>query len=93
ITVYDKTQGAQNVQGYLHGVFGFDKKKIRVMNPYVGGAFGSGLRPQYQVYLATLAAKMLERSVRVVLTRQQMFSHVHRPEAIQSISLGTDAAG
>ncbi len=93
ITVHDKTQGSQNVQGYLCSVFGFSKSDVRVLNPYVGGAFGSGLRPQYQVYLATLAAKMLERSVRVVLTRQQMFSHVHRPEAVQSVSLATDEAG
>jgi xanthine dehydrogenase YagR molybdenum-binding subunit len=93
ITVYDKTQGPQNVQQYLASIFGFAKKKVRVVNAYVGGAFGSGLRPQYQVYLATLAAGMLERSVRVVMTRQQMFSHVHRPEAIQTISLATDPAG
>ena len=93
ITVYDKTQGSQNVQNYLSGIFGFSKDEVRVRNPYVGGGFGSGLRPQYQVFLATLAAKMLERSVRVSLTRQQMFSHVHRPEALQTISLGADATG
>ena len=93
ITVYDKTQGPQNVQAYLAAVFGFSAKNVRVMNPYVGGGFGSGLRPQYNVYLATLAAKMLERSVRVVLTRQQMFSHVHRPEAAHSVSLGTATDG
>ena len=93
ITVHDKTQGAQNVQGYLASVFGFSKKDVRVLNPYVGGAFGSGLRPQYQVFLATLAAKKLERSVRVVLTRQQMFSHVHRPEAVQTVALATDHDG
>lgn len=93
ITVYDKTQGSQNVQSYLASVFGFSPDDVRVLNPYVGGAFGSGLRPQYQVYLATLAAKMLERSVRVVLTRQQMFTHVHRPEALQSVRLATDAQG
>ena len=52
LTVYDKTQGSQNVQAYLASVFGFSAKDVRVLNPYVGGAFGSGLRPQYQVYLA-----------------------------------------
>ena len=93
ITVHDKTQGAQNVQQYLAAIFGFSKKNVRVLNPYVGGAFGSGLRPQYHVYLATLAAKKHARSVRVVLTRQQMFTHVHRPEAIQTVSLATDDAG
>lgn len=93
ITVHDKTQGPQNVQTYIANIFGFSKDKVRVLNPYVGGAFGSGLRPQYQVYLAVMAAKKLERSVRLVLTRQQMFTHVHRPEAVQSVRLGTDIAG
>ncbi len=93
ITVYDKTQGSQNVQSYIANIFGFAKDKVRVLNPYVGGGFGSGLRPQYQVYLAVMAAKLLERSVRLVLTRQQMFTHVHRPEATQSVQLGTDGAG
>ena len=93
ITVYDKTQGSQNVQTYIANIFGFSKDKVRVLNPYVGGGFGSGLRPQYQVYLAVMAAKLLERSVRLVLTRQQMFTHVHRPEATQSVRLGTDGAG
>jgi xanthine dehydrogenase YagR molybdenum-binding subunit len=93
ITVYDKTQGAQNVQSYLAEVFGYRSDEVRVMNPYVGGAFGSGLRPQYHVFLATMAAKMLKRSVRVTMTRQQMFTHVHRPAAIQSVALGANADG
>lgn len=93
IIVYDKTQGSQNVQAYLAGVFGMSKSKVRVRNEFVGGAFGSGLRPQYQVYLATMAARHLERSVRVSMTRQQMVSHVHRPEASQSVALATNVAG
>ena len=93
LTVYDKTQGPQNVQSYITSIFGFASDKVRVLNPYMGGGFGSGLRPQYQVFLAVLAAKALERSVRVVLTRQQMFSFVHRPEAKQSIKLATDPNG
>lgn len=93
ITVYDKTQGPQNVQGYVARVFGFKQANVRVLNPYVGGAFGSGLRPQYQVYLACMAAKKCERSVRVVLTRQQMFTHVHRPEAQEDLQLGADERG
>jgi xanthine dehydrogenase YagR molybdenum-binding subunit len=93
ITVYDKTQGPQNVQAYLAAIFGYSAKDVRVMNPYVGGGFGSGLRPQYQVYLAVLAAQMVERSVKVVMTRQQMFTHVHRPEAVQEVRLAANADG
>ncbi|WCT73802.1 xanthine dehydrogenase family protein molybdopterin-binding subunit [Sphingomonas naphthae] len=93
LTVHDKTQGPAQVQDYLCNVFGFEPDDVRVLNPYVGGAFGAALRPLYHVFLATLAAKMLERSVRVVLTRQQMFTHVHRPEAIQRVALGAEADG
>jgi xanthine dehydrogenase YagR molybdenum-binding subunit len=93
ITVHDKTQGPQNVQAYLAAVFEMKKEDVRVLNPYVGGAFGSGLRPQYQVFLAVLAARMLARSVRVTMTRQQMFTHVHRPEAVQHVRLGGTADG
>lgn len=93
IIVYDKTQGPQNTHAYLASVFGLSKNKLTVRNPFVGGAFGSGLRPQYQVYLATMAALYLKRSVRVTMTRQQMVSHVHRPELFQSISLGANEAG
>lgn len=92
-TVHDKTQGAHNVQAYLVAAFRLKKDQVRVLNPYVGGGFGSGLRPQYHVYLAMLAATKLGRSVRVTMTRQQMVTHVHRPEAIQSISLGCDGDG
>ena len=93
LIVYDKTQGSQNIQSYLTRVFGLSKDKIIVRNPYVGGAFGSGLRPQNQVFLATMAALHLKRSVRVTMTRQQMVSHVHRPNAIQSVALGCDENG
>jgi len=74
LTVYDKTQGVQNVQRYVCSIFDLKPENVRVMSPFVGGAFGSGLRPQYQVVLAVLAALALKRSVRVVLTRQQMYS-------------------
>ena len=65
ITVFDKTQGAQNCRNYVAGVFGMPRDKVRVLSPYVGGAFGAGLRPQYELPLAVLAALALQRSVRV----------------------------
>ena len=93
LTVYDKTQGVQNVQRYLCGIFDMKPDDVRVMSPFVGGAFGSGLRPQYQVVLAVLAARSLERPVRLVLTRQQMYSLGYRPAMIQRIELGATAGG
>ena len=65
VTVYDKTQGVQNVHRYLCGALVIEPDDVRVMSPYMGGGFGSGLRPQYQVLLAALAARALKRSVRL----------------------------
>jgi xanthine dehydrogenase YagR molybdenum-binding subunit len=93
MTVYDKTQGAQNVLGYVCNVFGLSKDDVRVVSPFVGGAFGLGLRPQYQLFLAVLAARELKRPVRVSLTRQQMFSLGHRPQTLQRVSLGARLDG
>ncbi|MFC6622549.1 xanthine dehydrogenase family protein molybdopterin-binding subunit [Novosphingobium panipatense] len=93
ITVYDKIQGSQGDQAYLASAFGLGKKNVRVVNAYVGGGFGSGLRPQWQVQVAVMAAIHLERSVRVVMTRAQMFTHVHRPECTYSIRLGAEHTG
>jgi xanthine dehydrogenase YagR molybdenum-binding subunit len=93
LTVYDKTQGVQNVQHYLCGVLDVDSDRVRVMSPFMGGGFGSGLRPQFQAVLAALAALALKRSVRVVLTRQQMYGLGYRPAMIQRIELGSKADG
>ncbi|MBU0854166.1 MAG: molybdopterin-dependent oxidoreductase, partial [Gammaproteobacteria bacterium] len=58
LEIYDKTQGVQNCMRYLEGVFDMEGK-IRILSPFVGGAFGSGLRPQYQLTLAVMAALKL----------------------------------
>ena len=93
LTVYDKTQGVQNVQRYLCSVFEKKPDEVRVMSPFVGGAFGLGLRPQYQVVLAMLGALALQRSVRLVLTRGQMYGLGHRPATIERLALGAKADG
>src|SRR5262249_35728369 len=93
ITVYDKTQGVQNVRDYLCTLFACPDDQLRVLAPFVGGAFGAGLRPQYQAFLAVLAARALKRPVKLSLTRQQMFSLHYRPIAWQHVSLGASPDG
>ena len=93
LTVHDKTQGVQNVHKYVCSVFGLQPEDVRVLSPFMGGGFGSGLRPQYQVVLAVLAARALQRPVRVVLTRPQMYGLGYRPAMIQRIALGAKADG
>ena len=93
LTIYDKTQGVQNVQRYVCGVFSLQPDEVRIMSPFVGGAFGSGLRPQYEVVLAVLGALRLERPVRLVLSRAQMYGLGYRPATIERIALGTSNGG
>jgi len=93
LTLYDKTQGVQNVQRYLAAVFEMKPEQVRVLSPFTGGAFGSGLRPQYEAVLAGLAARKLKRPVRLVLTRQQMYALGYRPATIERLELGAKADG
>jgi xanthine dehydrogenase YagR molybdenum-binding subunit len=93
LTVFDKTQGVQNVQRYVCSVFGLKSDDVRVMSPFVGGAFGSGLRPQYEVVLAVQGALQLKRSVRLVLAREQMYGLGYRPATIERVALGARADG
>src|SRR5258705_8619385 len=48
ITIFDKTQGPQNSPNYVADVLGMPRDKVRVLSPFVGGAFGAGLRPPKQ---------------------------------------------
>lgn len=93
LTIYSKTQGTINDQLYVANVFGLKYKDVRVIAPFVGGAFGSGLRPQYQLFLCVLASLDLKRNVRLTLDRKQMFSFGHRPQTYQKIRLGADIDG
>ena len=93
LTIYEKTQGSQNSQGFVTSVFGLKSKNVRVINHYVGGAFGSGLRPQQQLFFAVMASLELKRSVRVTLTRSQMFYIGYRPDTYHAIALAADETG
>jgi len=93
LLIHDKTQGTLNSQSYLCKVLKLDTAQVRIQAAFVGGAFGSGLRPQFQLPLAAMAALALKRSVRVVLTRQQQFSFGYRPRTVQRLSLGADVEG
>ncbi|MGC2316093.1 MAG: xanthine dehydrogenase family protein molybdopterin-binding subunit [Bradyrhizobium sp.] len=93
LTVHDKTQGVQNVQKYLRGVFDMQPDEVRVISSYMGGGFGAGLRPQYQVVLAVLGAQALKRPVRVMLTRAQMYALGYRPATIERLAIGANAGG
>ncbi|HEV3471304.1 MAG TPA: xanthine dehydrogenase family protein molybdopterin-binding subunit [Pyrinomonadaceae bacterium] len=94
LTVFDKTQEVYNVRTHLASSFRLPEENVSVVSPYVGGAFGSSLRPNYYPALTAMAAREIKRPVKVVYTRTQMFTgHGHRPYTIQKIALGAERSG
>lgn len=94
LTLHDSTQWAFGVQRRMATVFNLPPSQIRVIVPYVGGAFGSKGQPWSHVALAAMAAKMVGRPVKLVVARPQMFGWIgHRPQTEQRISIGADRDG
>ncbi|RYX86414.1 xanthine dehydrogenase family protein molybdopterin-binding subunit [bacterium] len=94
LTVFDKTQGVSMVRDHLAGVFQIPAENVRVTSPFVGGAFGSSLAPNYYPALTATAARVVKRPVKVVYTRTQMFTgHGYRSHTWQKVSLAAGRDG
>lgn len=94
LTLHDKTQWVPNTQMHVAMVFGLKEEDVRVISPFVGGAFGSSLRPWSHPVVAAMAARAVKRPVKLVVKRQQMFtSHGHRPYTVQRVALGASRDG
>ncbi|WP_433125524.1 xanthine dehydrogenase family protein molybdopterin-binding subunit [Micromonospora sp. CA-240977] len=94
LTIYDSTQGPNAVQFTLAELLGLPPISIRVVSHAVGGSFGSKAMVWHHPALAALAARHVGRPVRLVLTREQMFTSCgHREEQEQRITLGARADG
>ena len=94
LTVHDSTQNPFHVRDVLAVSFGLRKDQVRVLVPFVGGAFGAGLRVSPHTILAALAARTVERPVKLVLTRPEMFTGLgHRPNTWQRIKVGAARNG
>ncbi|MGW3285151.1 xanthine dehydrogenase family protein molybdopterin-binding subunit [Streptomyces sp. NPDC001002] len=89
----DSNQGATWVVAELANLFSLDPESVHVTSEHVGGGFGSKGVRAHQV-AAVMAATVLQRPVRVVLTRRQMFTLAgHRSPTIQRVRLGADPDG
>ena len=94
LTLWDKTQWVHNVADEIAAVFGIPADNIRVVSPFVGGAFGSGLRTWPHVTLATLGARVAKRPVKLMLSRREMYYGVgYRPHTVQRVALGASRDG
>jgi xanthine dehydrogenase YagR molybdenum-binding subunit len=94
LTLYDKTQWVSNIRRAIAHVFDMPEADIRVVSPYVGGAFGSALRAWPHVAVAALAARVVGRPVSLELTRRDLYTTIgYRPQTEQRIALGAERDG
>ena len=94
LTLWDKTQWVHNTADEIAAVFGIPAENIRVVSPFVGGAFGSGLRTWPHVTLAALGARVARRPVKLMLSRREMYYAVgYRPHTVQRVALGASRSG
>ena len=94
LKIFDKTQDVYNVREHLAAGFGLADDQVEVVSPYVGGAFGSSIETNYYPFLTAMAARELNRPVKLVYTRRQMFTgHGYRPFTHQAIKLGARKNG
>ena len=95
LTVHDATQNVFGAQALISSMLGISKDKVRIIAPFIGGGFGSKGFMWANSILAPMAAKLVNRPVRIILDRTgQMFTCAgRRSVTIQKIGLGTDKAG
>lgn len=94
LQVADSNQGAFRVATDLAGLFSLDPTSVRVRSDHVGGGFGGKVDMRPHQVAAVMAASVLQRPVRVVMTRRQVFSLTgYRSPTRQHIRLGADAVG
>ncbi|MFD9250021.1 xanthine dehydrogenase family protein molybdopterin-binding subunit, partial [Streptomyces bottropensis] len=94
LTVWDKTQWVMGTHDEIAAVFDLPADAVRVINPFVGGGFGSGLRCWPHTIVAALAARVTRRPVKLVLSRKQMyFGTGFRPAYQYRLRLGGDRRG
>ncbi|MEU2735181.1 xanthine dehydrogenase family protein molybdopterin-binding subunit [Streptomyces sp. NPDC007095] len=94
LTLWDKTQWVQSPRAELAANFGLPAENIRVISPFVGGAFGNAARAWPHITIAALAAREVGRPVKLVLTRRQLYFEVgYRPAYEYKVRLGSDRSG
>jgi len=94
LTIYDATQGVFSDRERTATVLGIRPDDVRVVSPFLGGGFGSKGPTWSHVVLAAMAAKRVNRPVKLVLRREQMFGPIgFRGKTHQTVELAADRAG
>ncbi len=94
LTVHEPSQFVYGLKNGVAQRLGADPDKVHVLSQFVGGAFGSKGTMTPRTALVALAAKKLNRPVKLVATRDQGFTiATYRAETRHHIRLGARRNG
>ena len=93
-TLYETSQGVVNHRVVMAQVLGLPVENVRVVTRFLGSGFGGKLFPWPHTAMAAVAARRLNRPVKLSMNRRMMFSSVgYRPRTEQHIKLGAGKDG
>ncbi|AHH98986.1 xanthine dehydrogenase family protein molybdopterin-binding subunit [Kutzneria viridogrisea] len=94
LTVYCGAQSPQRAAATIAARLGVEPAKVRLICRYTGGGFGQRSPVWNEALLCAAAARALRRPVKLVLSREQVFTAIgHRAAVRQTIRLGAEADG
>ncbi len=94
LNVYNSTQYISGDKQSLARIFNIPLDDVHTQCPYTGGGFGSKGSMWSHVPLCAMAAKIVNRPVKLVLERDQMFGPVgQRPTTVNKIQLAATSDG
>ena len=94
VTIYEPTQWVASSQRTYAELFGLPVERVRMISPYIGGAFGCKAFPWSHGILCVAAAREIQRPLKVVVSRRQMTANTgHRSHTEQTIRLAANGDG
>jgi xanthine dehydrogenase YagR molybdenum-binding subunit len=94
LTIYDATQGVFTDRQRVATLLGLHPDDVHVVSPFLGGGFGSKGPTWSHVVLAAMAARRVNKPVKLVVTREQMFGPLgFRPQTRQTVGLAASGDG
>ena len=94
LTLYDATQFVKGVQSVIARAWNLPIENVRVICPFVGGAFGCKGAVWPHVFAAAMGAKAAGVPVKMHVTRRNMFVGTgHRTPTTQTIALAATRDG
>ncbi len=94
LVIYEPSQYVYGLKNGVAEQLGIDADRVRVLSPYIGGAFGSRGSMTPRTAIMAVIARQLNRAIKLVPTRDQGFTiATYRAETRHQVQLGASRDG